>query len=172
MPTMKILLREDVDNLGGRGEIVRVKAGYARNFLLPRRLAVEATPSNVKQIERERAALLKRAAQEKATAELQAGQLQNLHLVFKRRVGEQGALYGSVTSMDIAEALQQKGYEIDRRRIILPEPIKTTGDFKVRVRLHRDVTAEIPITVADENAAPVEAQTDETATAAAEAPAQ
>lgn len=153
MATTKILLREDIDNLGGRGEIVKVKAGYARNYLLPRKLAVQATPSNVKQIEHERGALLKRAAQEKSTADLQAEQMRSLKLNFERKVGEQGVLYGSVTSMDVAEALKNKGYEIDRRRIALQEPIKEIGDFVVRVRLHKEVSVEIPVSVAPEGTA-------------------
>src|SRR5678816_4288224 len=114
MAHTKVLLREDVDDLGARGEIVRVRAGYARNYLLPRNLAVEATTGNVKGIEAERAALLKKEAKERATAEGQAQQIGVLELEFKRKAGEQGALYGSVTSMDVAEALQQRGYEIDR----------------------------------------------------------
>ena len=145
MAQTRVLLREDVDNLGARGEIVRVRAGYARNFLLPRKLAVEATAGNVKQIEAERAALMKREAREKATAELQAGQVKNVSLNFERKVGEHGILYGSVTSMDIAEALRGKGYEVDRRRIQLREPIKETGDFTVNVKLHREVVVEIPV---------------------------
>ena len=131
MATTTVLLREDVDNLGARGEIVKVKAGYARNFLLPRKLAVEATPGNVKQIEAERAALLKKEAKERATAEAQAGQMGGLRLNFERKVGEHGLLYGSVTAMHIADALKEKGYEIDRRRVHLSEPIKETGEYTV-----------------------------------------
>jgi large subunit ribosomal protein L9 len=115
MAHTQVLLREDIDNLGARGEIVRVKAGYARNYLLPRKLAVEATANNVRQIEGERAALAKREAKERSTAELQSGQLGKLTLKFERKVGEAGVLYGSVTSMDIAHALKEQGYEIDRR---------------------------------------------------------
>lgn len=154
MANTNVLLREDVDNLGARGEVVRVKAGYARNYLLPRKLAVAATASNVKQIEQERAALLKKEARERSTAEAQAEQMRNLTLNFERRVGEHGILYGSVTSMDIAEALKERGYEIDRRRINLREAIKETGDFTVNVRLHREVTVEIPVRVTAEGAAP------------------
>jgi large subunit ribosomal protein L9 len=150
MAHTKILLREDVDDLGARGEIVRVRAGYARNYLLPRRLAVEATASNVKQIEQERAALLKKEAGERATAEAQAEKMKSLVLDFKRKAGEQGALYGSVTSMDIAEALQQKGYEIDRHRLHLREPIKRLGDFQVPLRLHREVTIDLQVKVSPE----------------------
>lgn len=150
MAHTKILLREDIDDLGARGEIVRVKAGYARNYLLPRKLAVEATASNVKQIEQERAALLKKEAKERATAEGQADNMGTLVLEFKRKAGEQGALYGSVTSMDIAESLHERGYQIDRHRIHLREPLKRLGDFKVPVRLHREVTIDLQVKVAPE----------------------
>jgi len=150
MAHTQVLLREDIDNLGARGEIVRVKAGYARNYLLPRKLAVEATTNNVRQIEGEKAALAKREAKERSTAELQAAQLQKLTLKFERKVGEAGVLYGSVTSMDIAHALHEQGYEIDRRKIVLREPIKRFGNSNVPVRLHRDVTLELPINVLGE----------------------
>ena len=153
MAHTKILLREDVDDLGARGEIVRVRAGYARNYLLPRKLAVEATTSNVKQIEQERAALLKKAANERATAEAQAEQVNKVVLEFKRKSGEQGALYGSVTSMDIAEALKERGYEIDRHRLHLREPIKRLGDFNVPLRLHRDVIVDLQVKVVSEGEA-------------------
>src|SRR2546428_4956580 len=150
MAHKQVLLREDIDKLGARGEVVRVKAGYARNYLLPRRLAVEATVNNVRQIEGERAALAKREAKDRSSAELQAGQLSSLTLKFERRVGEAGVLYGSVTSMDIAHALKEQGYEIDRRRIVLREPIKRFGNYTVPVRLHRDVTLELPVSVLGE----------------------
>jgi large subunit ribosomal protein L9 len=150
MAHTRILLREDVDDLGARGEIVRVRSGYARNYLLPRRLAVEATASNVKQIEQERAALLKKEAKERTSAEGQAEQMGALVLEFKRKSGEQGALYGSVTSMDIAEALKERGYEIDRHRIHLREPLKRLGDFTVPVRLHREVTIDLQVKVVPE----------------------
>lgn len=150
MAHTKILLRQDVDDLGARGEIVRVKAGYARNYLLPRKLAVEATTSNVKGIERERAALLKKEATERATAEGQGEQVRALVLEFKRKAGEQGALYGSVTSMDIAESLKERGYEIDRHRIHLREPIKRLGEFAVPLRLHREVTIDLQVKVVSE----------------------
>ena len=150
MAHTRILLREDVDDLGARGEIVRVRAGYARNYLLPRKLAVEATSSNVKQIEGERAALLKKEASERTTAEGQAELISKLVLEFKRKSGEQGALYGSVTSMDIAEALQERGYEIDRHRLHLREPIKRLGDFTVPLRLHREVSIDLQVKVVPE----------------------
>lgn len=150
MAHTRILLREDIDDLGARGEIVRVRAGYARNYLLPRKLAVEATTSNVKQIEQERSALLKREAKERSTAEAQGQQIGALVLTFKRKAGEQGALYGSVTSMDVTEALQEKGYEIDRHRINLREPIKRLGDYQVPLRLHRAVSIDLQIKVIPE----------------------
>ena len=150
MAHTRILLREDVDDLGARGEIVRVRAGYARNYLLPRKLAVEATSSNVKQIEGERAALLKKEAGERTSAEGQAEQISKLVLEFKRKSGEQGALYGSVTSMDIAESLKERGYEIDRHRLHLREPIKRLGEFTVPLRLHREVSIDLQVKVVPE----------------------
>ena len=150
MAHTKVLLREDVDDLGARGEIVRVRAGYARNYLLPRNLAVEATAGNVKGIEQERAALLRKEAKERATAEAQSQQMGSLELEFKRKAGEQGALYGSVTSMDIAEALRERGYEIDRHRIHLREPLKRVGNYTVPVRLHREVTMDLRVKVVPE----------------------
>ena len=165
MAHTNVLLREDVDDLGARGEIVRVKSGYARNYLLPRKLAVEATASNVRQIEQERAALLKKESREKATAEGRADQLRAVRLSFTRKVGEHGILYGSVTSMDIAEALKERGYEIDRRRINLRDAIKETGEFTVPVRLHREVTVELPVEVTAEGGAKPEAAAAEPAAA-------
>ena len=150
MAHTKVLLREDVDDLGARGEIVRVRAGYARNYLLPRNLAVEATTGNVKGIESERAALLKKEAKERASAEAQSHQIGSLDLEFRRKAGEQGALYGSVTSMDIAEALRERGYEIERHRIHLREPLKRLGEYTVPVRLHREVTIDLKVRVAPE----------------------
>ena len=150
MAHTKVLLREDVDDLGARGEIVRVRAGYARNYLLPRNLAVEASTGNVKGIEAERAALLKKEAKERATAEAQSEQMSKLDLEFKRKAGEQGALYGSVTSMDVAEALKERGYEIDRHRIHLREPLKRLGEYTVPIRLHREVTIDLKVRVASE----------------------
>jgi large subunit ribosomal protein L9 len=169
MANTNVLLREDIDHLGARGEIVRVKSGYARNYLLPRKLAVEATASNVKQIEQERAALLKREARERSTAEAQAEQLRHLRLTFERRAGEHGILYGSVTSMDITEALKERGYEIDRRRVHLREAIKETGEFTVNLRLHREVNVEIPVIVTGEGGAQAQTSAPETAAPETEA---
>ena len=150
MSHKQVLLREDIDNLGARGEIVRVKAGYARNYLLPRNLAVEATANNMRQIQGERAALAKREAKDRSSAELQAEALRSLKLKFERKVGEAGVLYGSVTSMDIAHELKEQGFEIDRRRIVLREPIKRFGNYDVPVRLHREVTVQLPVSVLGE----------------------
>lgn len=152
MATTNVLLREDIETLGGRGEIVKVKAGYARNYLLPRGLALLATKGNVKQVEGERAALLKKSQSEKSGAEAQAGQMQGVSLSFERRASDTGTLFGSVTSMDIAEALKAKGYEIDRRKIALKDAIKETGNYTVNVKLHREVTLVVPVRVTAEGA--------------------
>ncbi|HEU0185579.1 MAG TPA: 50S ribosomal protein L9 [Blastocatellia bacterium] len=147
---MELLLKEDVDNLGARGDLVKVKPGYGRNYLLPRGLAIQATPGNKKQIELQRKALLKKEAVERDTATQQADLLKGVVLEFSRKVGEHGILYGSVTSMDIAEALASKGYEIDRRRILLRDPIKEPGEFEAPVKLHREVTTNIKVVVRKE----------------------
>jgi large subunit ribosomal protein L9 len=146
MANTTVLLREDMEHIGGRGEIVKVKAGYARNFLLPQGFATLATKGNVKQIEQEREALLKKAAVERSTAESQRDQMGSITLSFERKAGEQGTLFGSVTSMDIADALKAKGYEVDRRKIALRDAIKET----VNVTLHREVTLVVPVTVTAE----------------------
>jgi large subunit ribosomal protein L9 len=145
-----VLLREDIDTLGGRGEVVKVRSGYARNYLLPQGLATLASKGNVKQIEQERAALLKKAAVEKATAEAQKEQMGTIALSFERKAGEHGTLFGSVTSMDIADALKAKGYEVDRRKIVLRDAIKETGEYTVNVKLHREVVLPVPVTVTAE----------------------
>lgn len=152
MPMMELLLKEDVDNLGVRGDLVKVKPGYGRNYLLPRGLAIQATPGNVKQIELQRKTLLKKEAAERDTALQQAELLKEVTLEFARKVGEHGILYGSVTSMDIAEAFAAKGYEVDRRRVLLKDPIKEPGEFEVLVKLHREVTTNIKVVVKDEAA--------------------
>jgi len=158
MANTTILLREEIDNLGGRGDLVKVKAGYARNYLLPHGLATLATKGNIKQIEQERAALLKRAAADRETAEAQKEQMSSITLEFERKAGEHGTLFGSVTSMDIAEALQAKGYEIDRRKIVLRDAIKETGEYSVNVKLYRDVILSVPVTVTAEGGEEVEAK--------------
>lgn len=152
MATTKVLLRDDIETLGGRGEIVKVRAGYARNYLLPQGLATLATKGNIQQVENERTALLKKAAVEKSTADAQAAQMKDISLQFERKAGENGILFGSVTSMDIAEALKAQGYEIDRRKIVLKDAIKETGDYQVTVKLHREVPLQIPVSVTAEGA--------------------
>jgi len=164
MANTTVLLREDIENLGGRGEVVKVKAGYARNYLLPQGIATLATKGNVNQITKERESLLKKAATEKSTAEAQAEQMKDLSLTFERKAGESGTLFGSVTTIDIAEALQAKGYEIDRRKINLKDTIKETGDYTAKVKLYRDVVLEVPVKVTAEGgaAAPVKSETGNT----------
>ena len=147
MATTTILLREDIDNLGGRGEIVTVKSGYARNFLLPRGYAIPATKGNLKQVEQEKSILLRKAAEERSTAEEQLAHMKDLSFTFERKAGESGTLFGSVTSIDIAEAFQAKGYEMDRRKIHLKNPVKELGNYTVPVRLHREVLLELPVEV-------------------------
>ena len=153
MPLMELLLKEDVDNLGARGDLVKVKPGYGRNYLLPRGLAIQATPGNKKQIELQRKTILKKEAVERDTATQQADLLKDVTLEFARKVGEHGILYGSVTSMDIAEALAAKGYEIDRRRVLLKEPIKEPGEFEAPIKLHREVTTSVKVVVKSEEEA-------------------
>jgi large subunit ribosomal protein L9 len=153
MPLMELLLKEDVENLGARGDLVKVKPGYGRNYLLPRGLAIQATPGNKKQIELQRKTILKKEAVERDTATQQADLLKEVTLEFARKVGEHGMLYGSVTSMDIAEALAAKGYEIDRRRVLLKEPIKEPGEFEAPIKLHREVTTNVKVVVKSEEEA-------------------
>ena len=147
---MEVILREDVDKLGHRGQVVKVAAGYARNSLLPKRLAVPATDANKKIVEQERAAALRREAKEAADAADLGKMVETVTLTIAQKAGENEQLFGSVTSKDIAEALEKQGYQIDRRKIQLPEPIKTLGEFKVPVRLHRDVTVDVAVNVVRE----------------------
>ena len=147
---MEVILREHVDNLGRRGEIVKVAAGYARNYLLPRKLALLATEGNKKQIERERAKFEAKETEEKNVAEAVAARMGALEVSITRKVGETEALYGSVTSSDIADALLAKGFEVDRRKLQLQEPIKRLGEYDVPLKLHRDVTTQIKVKVIGE----------------------
>jgi large subunit ribosomal protein L9 len=147
---MEVILREHVEHLGRRGEIVKVADGYARNYLLPRKLALLATEGNKRQIERERAKLEAHEAEEKKVAEAIADRMANLEVVIARKVGETEALYGSVTTADVAEALAAKGFDIDRRKIQLAEPIKKLGDFDLPVRLQREVIATVKVRVVAE----------------------
>jgi large subunit ribosomal protein L9 len=149
---MEVILREHVDNLGRRGEIVKVAAGYARNYLLPRKLALPATEGNKRHVERERKIMEAREAEEKSQAEGIASRLAAVEISIARRVGETDQLYGSVTASDIADYLKAKGFEIDRRKLILPEPIKTIGDHKVPLKLHREVTVPLVVKVVKEGA--------------------
>jgi large subunit ribosomal protein L9 len=147
---MEVILKEDVAKLGSRGDVVKVAEGYGRNFLLPRKLAIEASVGNKKVIEQMRAAALRRSAKEKAQAEELSKQFDGLSVSFQRRSGEHDQLFGSVTSADIAETLERKGFNLDRRKIQLHEPLKTIGEFTVPVKLHRDVTAHLKVVIEKE----------------------
>ncbi|HET9741113.1 MAG TPA: 50S ribosomal protein L9 [Terriglobales bacterium] len=147
---MEVILKEDVMKLGSRGDVVKVAEGYGRNFLLPRKLAIEATTGNKKVIEQMRAAALRRSAKEKAQAEELSKQFDGLSVSFQRRSGEHDQLFGSVTSGDLAEALEKKGFNLDRRKIQLHEPLKTIGEFTVPVKLHKEVTAHLKVTIEKE----------------------
>jgi large subunit ribosomal protein L9 len=147
---MEVILREDVEKLGHRGEVVKVADGYARNYLLPKRLAVPATAANKKIIEQERQAHLRREAREKADAEELARMLAGVVVTIPRKAGEQDQLFGSVTAQDISDALAQQNFTIDRRKIQLEDPIKQLGEYQVTLRLHREVTASIGVNVVRE----------------------
>ena len=147
---MEVILREHIEHLGNRGEIVKVADGYARNYLLPRKLALLVTDGNRKQIERERAKFDAKEADEQKVAQAIADRMASVEIVIARRVGETDALYGSVTTSDIAEALAAKGFDIDRRKLQLPEPIKRIGAIDLPVKLHRDVTATVKVKVVAE----------------------
>ena len=149
---MKLILREDVENLGKGGELVDVKPGYGRNFLLPRRLAVLANPKNVRELEHQKKSAEAKAAKLKASAEAVAKRLADTPVTLKRKVGEQDKLYGSVTALDVVEALAARGLQLDRRTIDLAEPIKTIGDFEVPVKLHREVVGKARVKVEAETA--------------------
>ena len=150
---MEVILREHVDHLGQRGEIVKVADGYARNYLLPRKLALLVTEGNRKQIERERAKFEVKEAEDQKVAQAIADRMASVEIVIARRVGETDALYGSVTAADIAEALAAKGFDIDRRRLQLSDPIKKLGAVDLPVKLHREVTATVKVKVVAEGAA-------------------
>jgi large subunit ribosomal protein L9 len=153
MAHMDVLLCEDVDNLGQRGQVVRVRAGYGRNYLLPQKLAVKASAGNKKMLDDQRRLLAKREQRERLTAQTEGDKLQGIELRFERRVGEHGILFGSVTALDIAEALKERGLAVERRRIGLREHIKEVGEYDVVVKLHRDVTPSIKVIVRKEGAA-------------------
>jgi large subunit ribosomal protein L9 len=147
---MEVILREDVEKLGTRGQLVKVTSGYARNYLLPKRLAVPASESNKKIIEQERQAHLRKEAKVMAEAADLGKMMADLSVTISQKAGENDQLFGSVTSKDIAEALEKQGYTIERRKIALEEPIKTLGEFKVPLRLHREVTTELTVHVVKE----------------------
>ncbi len=144
---MQIILQEDVDKLGTRGQVVEVAEGYARNFLLPRKLAIAATPGNLKRLEKIRSVLDKRTATEREGAQKQADVLAAASVTLARKAGENDQLFGSVTSADIAEALATRGYQVDKRKIELREPIKLIGEYQVTAKLHHGVTATIKVVV-------------------------
>ncbi|HUB31196.1 MAG TPA: 50S ribosomal protein L9 [Terracidiphilus sp.] len=152
---MEVILKEDVANLGHRGDVVKVADGYGRNFLLPRKLAMQATEANKSVIEQMKAAAARRSATEKAQAEELVGKLQPVVLNFTRKSGENGQLFGSVTSADIAGDLAAKGFDVDRRKIQLSEPLKSLGDYTIAIKLHREVTAHIKVQVVADSTEPV-----------------
>jgi large subunit ribosomal protein L9 len=147
---MEVILKEEVANLGHRGDVVKVAEGYGRNYLLPHKLAIEATKANKAVIDQMKASAVRKSAVEKADSEALAKQLDAVSLSFHRKAGEKDHLFGSVTSSDIADALEQKGFTIDRRKIQLNEPLKSVGDFEVPIRLHRDVVSKVKVTVEKE----------------------
>jgi large subunit ribosomal protein L9 len=149
---MEVILKEDVPKLGHRGDVIKVAEGYGRNYLLPRKLAIEATAANKAVIEQMKQAAVRRSAVEKADSENLAKQLAAVSLTFRRKAGEKDHLFGSVTSSDIAEALEHKGFNIDRRKIQLNEPLKSIGEFDVAIRLHREVISHIKVVVEKESA--------------------
>ncbi len=144
---MEVILKEDVAKLGARGEVVKVAEGYGRNYLLARKLAIEATPANKAVIEQMKAANVRRSAKEKADAEALSKQFEGVKLSFARRAGEHEHLFGSVTSADIAQGLEKKGFNVDRRKIHLAEPLKSLGEFTVPIKLHRDVTTTVQVEI-------------------------
>jgi len=144
---MEVILKEDVNKLGHRGDVVKVADGYGRNYLLPGKLAIEATAANKAVIEQMKGSAIRKSAKEKGEAEQLATQISAVELLFERKVGENEHLFGSVTSSDIAHELEQKGYKIDRRKISLEDPLKSLGEYHVPVKLYRDVTAHVKVTV-------------------------
>jgi large subunit ribosomal protein L9 len=165
---MEVILKEDVPNLGLRGEVVKVADGFGRNYLLPRKMAMQATEANKAVIEQMKASAERHSATEKAQAEALVAKLDPVVLSFTRRSGEQGQLFGSVTSADIATELAAQGFEVDRRKIQLGEPLKSLGDYKVAIRLHRDVTARVTVKVLGEAGEEGEAAAETAAEPAAE----
>jgi large subunit ribosomal protein L9 len=149
---MEVILKEDVPKLGSRGDVLKVAEGFGRNFLLPKKLAIEATTANKSVIEQMKAAAVRRSAKEKSGAEELAKQFDGLEVAFLRKSGENDQLFGSVTSGDIAEALEKKSFHIDRRKIQLHEPLKSVGEFTVPIKLHKDVTTHLKVVIGKEAA--------------------
>ena len=149
---MEVILKEDVAKLGSRGDLVKVAEGYGRNYLLPRKLAIEANAGNKAVIEQMKAAAVRRSAKEKTQAEALSKQFEGVSVTFQRRTGEHDQLFGSVTTSDIADALAKKGFDIDRRKIQLHEPLKTLGEFTLPLKLHKDVTAHFKVVIEKEAA--------------------
>jgi large subunit ribosomal protein L9 len=149
---MEVILKEDVVKLGSRGDVVKVAEGYGRNYLLPRKLAIEATRANKTVIEQMKASAVRRSAREKSEAEALSQQFEGLSVTFRRRSGENDQLFGSVTSSDIGEALEKKGFNVDRRKIQVHEPLKSLGEFTVPVRLHKEVTTHLKVLIEKEAA--------------------
>jgi large subunit ribosomal protein L9 len=147
---MEVILKEDVPKLGSRGDVIKVAEGYGRNYLLPHKLAIEATAGNKAVIEQMKASAVRKSAKEKGEAEALAKQFEGLSVSFRRKAGEKDTLFGSVTSSDIAEALAAKSFNIDRRKIHLDEPLKQLGEFTVPVKLHREVTARVQVVIEKE----------------------
>lgn len=166
---MEVILKEDIPSLGSRGDVVKVADGYGRNYLLPRKLAMQATENNKAVIEQMKAAAARRSATEKMQAEELVARLAPIDLAFTRKAGEQGHLFGSVTSSDIGAELAAQGFEIDRRRILLSEPLKSVGEFTVAIKLHREVTAQVKVKVQAEASEEAEAAAAEPAAEEAEA---
>ena len=147
---MKVILTKDMDNLGKAGALVEVKPGYGRNYLLPRQLAVAATAKNIRQLDHQKAGILARASKEKQNMTAMAQKLSAIEVRLKRKVGEQNKLFGSVTSKDVHEQLAAQGYQVDRRQVHLPEPLKEVGTHEVEVKLHSEVTAKVKVTISPE----------------------
>ena len=147
---MEVILRETIDTLGRAGQVVKVKAGYARNYLLPRKLAYLATPGNLKVIEFERQSLIRKDAKQKGEADQLKGLLDAVEITIRRKVGEQNTLYGSVTNSDVADELEKKGFQIEKRKIHMDDHIKQLGDFEIPIRLFKDVTAVVKLKVEPE----------------------
>jgi large subunit ribosomal protein L9 len=150
---MEVILRETIDTLGRAGQVVKVKSGYARNYLLPRKLAYLATPGNLKVIEFERQSLIRKEAKQKGESEQLKGLLDAVHIVIRRKVGEQNTLYGSVTNSDVADELEKKGFQLEKRKIHMDDHIKQLGDFEIPIRLFKDVTAVVKLKVEAETEA-------------------